>query len=306
MFLSMVSAPRDGRSIRAMADADTQRRFNVAASRAQDQLYLFHTATLADLNPTCMRYQLLQYCLDPQVAVPDVAGLDLSELERLAFQVHREPGNQPDPFESWFELDVFLSVARRGYRAIPQFEIAGCGSTWLCRAWKGAWPSSVTGTHGTAGIATKRMPRASAIWNVAAGRSGAFVRAYSVSILARHSAISGRRSRHKEYSRRPGTSRERKTRGRSPNHSLYRTSDPRAMKSRQVSRYKAITRAIRSVSRSNPRVGLATLTQPPGWPGRTAPPGSHLHTPCPSLCHTTNRYPPLSRRCSSHSARRDR
>ena len=31
MFLSMVSAPRDGRSIRAMTDADTQRRFNVAA-----------------------------------------------------------------------------------------------------------------------------------------------------------------------------------------------------------------------------------------------------------------------------------
>ena len=126
MFLSMVSAPRDGRSIRAMADADTQRRFNVAASRAKDQLYLFHTAMLADLNPTCMRYQLLQYCLDPQVAIPDVAGLDLSELERLAFQVHRELGNQPAPFESWFELDVFLRVARRGYRVIPQFAIAGC------------------------------------------------------------------------------------------------------------------------------------------------------------------------------------
>ena len=126
MFLSMVSAPREGRSIRAMTDADTQRRFNVAASRAKDQLYLFHTATLADLNPTCLRYQLLQYCLDPQVATPDVAGLDLSELERLAVHVHREPGNQPDPFESWFELDVFLCVARRGYRVIPQFEIAGC------------------------------------------------------------------------------------------------------------------------------------------------------------------------------------
>ena len=126
MLLSMVSAPRDGRSIRAMTDADTQRRFNVAASRAKDQLYLFHTATLADLNPTCMRYQLLQYCLDPQVATPDVAGLDVSELERIAVRIHRERGNQPDPFESWFELDVFLYVARRGYRVIPQFEIAGC------------------------------------------------------------------------------------------------------------------------------------------------------------------------------------
>ena len=56
-----------------------------------------------------------------------MAGLNLSELERLApsVQVHREPGNQPDPFESWFELDAFLCVARRGYRVIPQFEVAG-------------------------------------------------------------------------------------------------------------------------------------------------------------------------------------
>ena len=125
MFLSMVSAPQENHRIRAMTDAAAQRRFNVAASRARDQLYLFHTATLADLNPTCMRYQLLQYCLDPQVATADVAGLDVSELERLAFQVHRELGNQPDPFESWFELDVFLLIARRGYRVIPQFKVAG-------------------------------------------------------------------------------------------------------------------------------------------------------------------------------------
>ena len=70
-----------------------------------------------------MRHQLLRYCLDPQVAIPDVAGLNLSELERLAVQVHREPGNQPAHFESWFELDVFLPIARRGYRVIPQFEV---------------------------------------------------------------------------------------------------------------------------------------------------------------------------------------
>lgn len=106
MFLSMVLAPHNGRRIRALTDANTQRRFNVAASRAKDQLYLFHTATLADLNPNCMRYRLLDYCLDRQVALPDVAGLDLPELERLAVRVDREPGNQPEPFESWFELDV--------------------------------------------------------------------------------------------------------------------------------------------------------------------------------------------------------
>lgn len=60
MFLSMVSAPAENRRIRAMADATAERRFNVAASRARDQLYLFHTATLSDLSPQCMRYKLLE------------------------------------------------------------------------------------------------------------------------------------------------------------------------------------------------------------------------------------------------------
>lgn len=123
MFLSLVSAPRDGRRIRAMTDADTQRRFNVAASRARDQLFLFHTATLEDLSPNCMRYQLLQYCLDPKGAILD--SPDLAELKRSASQDIREIGNQPEPFGSWFELDVFLRIMRRGYRVTPQFEVGG-------------------------------------------------------------------------------------------------------------------------------------------------------------------------------------
>ena len=64
MFLSMVSAPSGGCSIPAMTDAAAPPRFNAAASRARDQLLLFHTATLADLNPQCVRYRLLEYCLN--------------------------------------------------------------------------------------------------------------------------------------------------------------------------------------------------------------------------------------------------
>ena len=126
ILLSMVSAPRESRRIPAMTDAAAQRRFNVAASRAKDQLYLFHTATLSDLRPDCMRHQLLKYCLDPHVGMPpDVAGVKLSELERLAVQADRHRGNQPAPFDSWFEVDVFLRIARCGYRVIPQFKVAG-------------------------------------------------------------------------------------------------------------------------------------------------------------------------------------
>ena len=125
MFLSMVSAPRENRSIRAMTDAAAQRRFNVAASRARDQMYLFHTATLTDLNASCLRYQLLEYCLNPTVKSPDVSGLDVAELEQLSVRADRQRVGAPAPFDSWFEVDVFLRIARRGYRVIPQFEVGG-------------------------------------------------------------------------------------------------------------------------------------------------------------------------------------
>lgn len=125
MLLSMVSAPQESRRIPAMTDAAAQRRFNVAASRARDQMYLFHTATLADLNPNCLRYQLLEYCLNPSVKVSDVAGRDVAELEQLAFQADRQRESAPDPFDSWFEVDVYLRIVRRGYRVIPQFAVGG-------------------------------------------------------------------------------------------------------------------------------------------------------------------------------------
>lgn len=33
-------------------------------------------------------------------------------------------GEQPKPFDSWFELDVYLRIVDRGFRVVPQFEIA--------------------------------------------------------------------------------------------------------------------------------------------------------------------------------------
>ena len=49
MLLSMVAAPPG--MIHALTSEADKRRFNVAASRAKDQVILFHTATLNDLNP---------------------------------------------------------------------------------------------------------------------------------------------------------------------------------------------------------------------------------------------------------------
>jgi len=38
------------------------KRFNVAASRARNQMWLFHSIDIKNLNPLCVRYKLLNYC----------------------------------------------------------------------------------------------------------------------------------------------------------------------------------------------------------------------------------------------------
>ncbi len=93
IFLSMVAAPGETR-IGALADDPARQRFNVAASRAQDQLWLFHSATLDILSPACMRHRLLGYMLNP--------GRQTAEDER-----HR--------FDSQFERDVFQLINDRGF-----------------------------------------------------------------------------------------------------------------------------------------------------------------------------------------------
>lgn len=125
VFLSLVAAPAAGQRIRALTSAKDERRFNVAASRAKEQMWLFHTATLNDLSPQCLRYRLLQYCMNPTVAETRISGISIEELRRFAASVDRDRTAVPDPFESWFELEVFLRIADRRYRVTPQYEIAG-------------------------------------------------------------------------------------------------------------------------------------------------------------------------------------
>ena len=101
ILLSMVDAPNEGgRPLTGPAD---KRRFNVAASRAKDQVVLFHTATLNDLHPECMRHKLLEYYLNPTRQVYEV---DLSKCE------------------SQFERDVCQAIINKGYKVIPQYQVA--------------------------------------------------------------------------------------------------------------------------------------------------------------------------------------
>ncbi|WML53328.1 AAA domain-containing protein [Neobacillus sp. PS3-12] len=104
MFLSLVAAP--GQTVmRALVTEKDKRRFNVAVSRAKDQLWLVHTPTINDIrNKDCLRYQLISYCENPEK--------EILESDRALC-------------ESEFEKAVFDQITSRGYRVIPQVEVAG-------------------------------------------------------------------------------------------------------------------------------------------------------------------------------------
>ena len=123
IFLSLVRAASSNEAIMALTQARDERRFNVAVSRARDQIWLFHSVTLNDLKTTCLRHRLVEYFENPCTKPP--VGYDLEELKKAASNPHRDKHKLPSLFDSWFELDVFLKISDRGFRVIPQFGIAG-------------------------------------------------------------------------------------------------------------------------------------------------------------------------------------
>jgi very-short-patch-repair endonuclease len=97
IFLSMVAAPNE--RIGALSTESARQRFNVATSRAQDQLWLFHSATLDVLSHSCMRHRLLTYMLHPERQLAD-------ETEQR--------------FESLLERHVYDQIAVRGFHVRTQ------------------------------------------------------------------------------------------------------------------------------------------------------------------------------------------
>lgn len=121
MLLSLVAATNE--RIGAFTKAADERRFNVAASRARDQMILFHSVTCNDLSVYDLRRRLLEFFENTKPQ--QVAGIERDELERRALQDNREVVNPPTPFDSWFEIDVALELLRKGFTVLPQYEFAG-------------------------------------------------------------------------------------------------------------------------------------------------------------------------------------
>ncbi len=116
MFLSMVKALDSNNLddvVRSLADEGTKRRFNVAASRARDQMFLFHSIPVEEFrNPEDWRYKLLNWFYHPKTEELN-AGREILKRE---FNVERA---------SQFSFDVGNILIDRGYQIIPEYPVIG-------------------------------------------------------------------------------------------------------------------------------------------------------------------------------------
>lgn len=99
MFLSMVADPTN---CRALSGNMFEQRFNVAASRARDRMYLVRSVQLSDLSQLDLRRGLLSHFSRPMDGSVD------------------ENKSLIDECESGFEKDVYTALFSRGYRVVPQ------------------------------------------------------------------------------------------------------------------------------------------------------------------------------------------
>lgn len=112
IFLSLVTAHNHNRS--ALVKPEDERRFNVAVSRAKEQIFLFHSVQLDDLsNTNDLRYKLLDHFKNYNSYQPI-----------FNTPIERRVGTQPEPFDSWFEVDVYNDIVSKQLSVIPNYEVA--------------------------------------------------------------------------------------------------------------------------------------------------------------------------------------
>ncbi|MFL4905797.1 AAA domain-containing protein [Streptomyces sp. MMS24-I2-30] len=111
ILLSLVIDADHTRALTGQGDA---RRYNVAASRARDQMWLFTSVTPDQLRSRDLRHSLLTYMQVP----PELQGISPS-LSAVS------PDEQCEPFDSLFEQRVFRRIKARGYHVVPQWKVGG-------------------------------------------------------------------------------------------------------------------------------------------------------------------------------------
>ena len=110
MFLSVVEGPSEkGGPVRLLSEDGkndiTRKRYNVAASRARDQMWIVHSLNPEiDLKPDDIRLKLIKHAINPSI--------DRKE-EKLKAA------------ESDFEIEVMKTLLNHGYKVIPQWKVGG-------------------------------------------------------------------------------------------------------------------------------------------------------------------------------------
>lgn len=121
VFVSLVIAEKRA----AVTGTEWQRRFNVAASRAKDQMWLFHSVGLEQLSMNDLRASLLSYVLNPPPALSATVLTDVT-------------ADDPHPaFRSLFDQRVFRRIHERGFHVTPQVEVNGRGIDLVVTGAKG-------------------------------------------------------------------------------------------------------------------------------------------------------------------------
>ncbi len=121
MFLSMVAAPNANNA--TLTTQMYQQRFNVAMSRARDQAWLFHSIQEDELGSNCLRRRVLEFFRQPSDLTIHGSSVDMPTLQVAANRPNRSTGRPPKPFDSWFEVDVALALAARGYQLSAQVAV---------------------------------------------------------------------------------------------------------------------------------------------------------------------------------------
>ena len=101
VMISMVAAGK----IQAQTSRIFEQRYNVAASRARDRLYVFRSFDRTILNENDLRARLVDHFINPSVQ----SCVEIQELRELC--------------ESDFEREVFDDLVDRGYRVRPQVHV---------------------------------------------------------------------------------------------------------------------------------------------------------------------------------------
>jgi transcription elongation GreA/GreB family factor len=113
MFVSCVNSPSTGAgSVPGGFNGKTyEQRINVAASRAQDQVWVFHSARAEQFHENDLRRRWLDHLTRP--AEEDTAAVEDEVL----------PDVRHEAFDSLFQQQVYLELTARGYRIRPGYKV---------------------------------------------------------------------------------------------------------------------------------------------------------------------------------------